>query len=285
MVEFGRRDIALLTSMTLAVIVMSFTFPALGMTTTDNVSESDVPQYNASASSFDFAGDFPERPGTPNSGNLIYNASRYGPPSEQANSIEGVSLIWIERPKDTGTTIEVQNISTSEPAEFVLTNFTSTGSQQVREPITSEGQTILIEDEGWTINVDVTKLENPNQPNMSVELDWEIEGSPSQNDGLISSIPLIGGIADAVANVLGYIAVVITWGVTTVVEIILNVLVILVNTVSYLFGLAYFLTSTYTNIVGAAPSWASVVLTVPGVIVFAQFAKLAYLGIKAIPTT
>lgn len=277
--NFSKFDIMILVTMSFAVIIMSFAYPALGLTDqSDEVSENDVPEFNMSASTLDLTGQLPEQPDTPTSGTLSYN-------QQDGNSISGVNQVWIDRPKDTGTSLELQNTST-DGFDVVLINFTSaTGSNVHRYDITgTEGQEILIQDDRWTIRATVTEINNYQQSNMTADVRYEIESEPGDASGL-SSIPLIGGISDAVANILGYIASQIAYVAVFLSEIILNAIIMTFNVAKFLFSLVYWLGTTYGSVVSAAPSWAAVVLTVPSLLLFAEFAKMGIIVIKMLPTT
>ena len=72
--DFTTRDIGILISMSLAVIMISFVFPTIGLADTgDKAAESEIPEFNISTDRFDFAGDFPDNPGTPSTGALERN--------------------------------------------------------------------------------------------------------------------------------------------------------------------------------------------------------------------
>lgn len=273
--NFSKFDVTVLVTMSLAVVVMSFLFPALGMTDDDAVNESDVPEFNMSASTFDFTGEFPQQPNTPTSGVLEFD-------QQQGNSIAGVTLIYVDRPPEPYA-IEVQNTS-QEGLDVAVTNFSDTGDTIYRYNINSEGQTILHQEDGWTILFEVESLENFQQPNMTADVSFDVRQDPGSQEGL-SAIPIIGGLADAVAGAVAYIGTIFFWGSLFVVELVVNVMTIVTSTIVYLFGVASWLVTTYSSIVSAAPSWAGVVLTIPGILLFTEFAKLSVIGIKMLPTT
>lgn len=277
--NFTKFDASILIVMSLSIIVMSLTFPALGMTDeSDEVNATDFPELNLTSSTFDFAGDFPVQPTTPESGVLRYDA-------QDGNSITGINQIWIERPKDTGQLIELRNTS-QDGFDVVVTNFSGTGTiaAQDKYDINSEGQEIVHNNESWVITFQVRSLENLDESNMTAEVYWQIETQPDDASGL-SSIPLIGDITDQVANVLGFLAAVISWFTITTVQVIINAVVVLYEIVAYTFGIAFFLIDSYNSIVSAAPSYAAVVLVTVEVILFAEFAKVGYMAISLLPTT
>lgn len=279
--NFTKFDLLILFTMALAVVVMSFMFPALGLTDENAVNQSDIPEYSQDAGAFDIGPDLPDAPNTQDSGTLNYD-------EEQGNSIEGVTLDWIEYPKDEGLSIEVQN--TSEFGfDILIINYSydSSGNPTTdltRFDITEEGEEFLMQEYNYVIEFRVTELSNLNQPNMTAAVEYDIQSSPADSQG-VSSIPFIGGIADAVGKWLGYLAVIITWAVGTIIEIALAVIVALYELVVYLFGMATWLISTYQAIVTGAPGWASVIVTLPAILLFAELAKLTAIAISLLPTT
>lgn len=279
--NFSKFDMSILIVMSLSVILMSFLFPALGMSDGGAVNESEIPEFNASSSSFDLVGEYPDQPSQPTSGTLDYDATR----GATGNSIEGYSLVWINRPKDTGNSLEIQNTST-DGLDVVLTNYSSTGSSQARVDISSGsvGETYLIQEYDWVIELEVRELENYQEPNMSALVDYDIKASPESDEGL-SSIPLIGGTADQIAQVVGQIAIAFGWASAVIVQTVISGVLTVFNLAQYMVGMGFWMVSTYTAVVASAPSWASVVLAVPAVLLFAEFAKLTAVVISLLPTT
>jgi hypothetical protein len=278
--NFSKFDVSILVTMSLAVVIMSFAFPALGLTDqSDEVSENDIPEFNMSATMFDFTGDFPREPNAADSGNIQFD-------QQQGNSIEGVNVIFVDRPQNTGAAVEVQNTSTN-GLDFVFTNFTSLGSGSLeRSDITPSdvGEQTVVRHEGWTITYTVVELNNYDQPNMTVDVDYQVQNAPEDTKGL-SAIPIVGGVTDQIAQYVGWFATIFFWTSLFIVELVINVLGIAFGIINYTFGMASWLITTYAAIISAAPGWAGVVLVIPSVLLFAEFAKLAVIGIKLLPTT
>lgn len=278
MVNFGKFDVSVLVVMSLAVIIMSFTFPALGLTGS-NVAESEVPTYNASASTFDLAGDLPQQPRTSDSGQLRYDEDGAGA------SVEGISLLYIQRPKNNGYSIEVFNGSTGPQLTIIDWSSSSVVTQYDTNIPNDTSFTHLHESDGWVIEFSVDTIENYGEPNMNIVLDYQVQSAPDDSEG-ISSIPLIGDTADLVATVLSYLVTMFAYASLVLVEIVINTLITIATLSVYLIEMGVFLASTYGNIVtGASTPWAAAVLTVPSVLLAAMLAKLVYLIIKAFPTT
>lgn len=278
--NFSKFDVSILVTMSLAVVIMSFAFPALGLTDqSDQVSENDIPEFNMSASMFDFTGEFPRQPNAADSGNIRFD-------QQQGNSIEGVNVVFVDRPTDTGASVEVQNTSTN-GLDFVFTNFSSLGSGSLaRSDITPSdvGEQTIIQHEGWTISYTVNSISDYNTPDMTVDVDYQVQNAPEDTKGL-SAIPIVGGVTDQIAQYVGWLGTIFFWASLFIVELVINVLGIAFGIISYTFGMASWLITTYAAIISAAPGWAGVVLVIPSVLLFAEFAKLAVIGIKMLPTT
>lgn len=282
--NFSKFDIVVLMTMSMAIIIMSFTFPALGVTAESPENASDVPQYNTTANPFDIAGEFPDRPGTPSSGTIQYD-------EQEGSGITGRSLIWIDRPKSDGTAIEIQNDTFGNgDVQIVVTDFNETGDNIVDRYVISgtEGETILHQNTTWTIEFTVDSVENFKQPNMTVTVEFEILESQSGAGGGLSALPVIGGIfdaVDAVASILSWLGLIIRWFLATLFEITISLILLLVDIMTFAVGLMHWLMSTYFAVIGGATSWASVILMVPGILLFAEFVKLSMIGISLLPTT
>lgn len=276
--NFSKFDISVLVVMSLAVIVMSYMYPALGMSTAPAVNESDVPEFNISSSTYDITGQFPEPPRLSDSGQLEFDEDGLG------SSAEGVSLLYIQRPKEDGYSIETYEATSGDKKITVINWANGTVSDQYDYPINSEGQTVYHEEDGFTITFEVEKIENGSDSDTLIVVDYKIQSAPDSSDG-ISSIPLIGDAADLVATVISYGVTAFAYISLVIVEIVINVISVSVSLALFLFGQGVFLAATYTDIVTSAPSWAGVVLAVPGLLVSAEFAKLAIVVSKIFPTT
>lgn len=281
--DFGKFDIVLLTTMSMAIIFMSIIFPAVGLAPqSEEQGANDIPEFNVSSSQWDIAGEFPDRPGTPNSGTVKYDEQR-------GSSITGESLIWIKRPTANGVSLETQNLSNQ--LTLRVNNWSNTNLEgQDEYNINSEGQQIYHENttNGWTIDFEVRTLENAQEPDMYAEIDYEIVESPPENEGFLDSIPIVSGFIDAgeaVAGTLGWLGLIIRWFFVTLFEVVLTLVTILVTVMVFSVDIMVWLMTTYFGVVDAAGGFASVVLMIPGVLLFGEFAKLGMLGIKLLPTT
>jgi len=268
--NLSSQDIAILFGMTIAIVSMSFLFPALGMTG-DKVNQSQIPNFSVESNSFDFAGEFPKSPGTPTSGTLYLNDSKTPNPDGYTvisnNPTEDITYL---SPTDTDVSILIE----------------TDGGDRIYQDIVklqSVGDTKQFKNNSWTI---VLTLENKTLSTLgseweTAEVYFEIVEQPSQNDndGFFGTITNAGG---EVAQIIGWLGSVLFWFVGTIVEFILNIFVITVNITTFIVNYLVFLTTTYTTIVAGAPGWASIIVALPGVLLTLEFAKLAIIAVEVI---
>jgi len=283
--EFSKFDIVLITSMTLAIIVMSYMFPALGLADATNETQGDdIPEFNLSTSQFDIVGAFPDSPGGTSSGDLRwYENGSDGSQKELLNSDyqDGLSHNIINEGSTATPDVEVSLIDWVSGSNDQEDNFTAS----------SEGQTdtlcLLNQKRAYEIDYEVTDYENSGQSNFTAAVDYDIQKQPADS-GWISRIPIVGalfGAGQQLASIVGWIGAIIFWGFGTVVEVAVTIVTILFGIMSYGVDMGQFLTSTYTNVIAGVDGWASVILLVPAAILFAEFVKIAMIGISLLPTT
>lgn len=68
------RDLKILFGLTIAVVAISLVFPMMGLGSTDADDPREIPTMEIETDTFDFAGEFPQRPDTQSSGELAYGA-------------------------------------------------------------------------------------------------------------------------------------------------------------------------------------------------------------------
>lgn len=279
--NFTKFDMVLIFSMSLAIVIMSFTFPALGMTDeSDEVNESDIPEFNISSDRWDIVGDFPDSPGTPTSGTIE---------RDDTKTVVGQHQAWIDRPTDEGTSIEIASFNTGNHS-IVYTNWTG-GSAVAKDiyNITQEGQEIRHNNDSWALIFTVDSYENAGLSNASSVVDWEIISSPNNDEGGgLSNIPVIGGLFDAGEQVflaLAYLGDILVWAFGTALEVSITVASTLFEVMIFGVDILQWLTGTYSSIISAANSWAGVLLVMPAVLLFVEFAKIGMIGISLLPFT
>lgn len=279
--NFGKFDMILLMTMSLAIIVMSFLFPALGLVDDDAAGADDVPRFNSTAQPFDVAGDFPESPGGASTGEVVWEEDDPGDPD---------NYVYLRGDSDDGARLNIVNIGNATNPDVKLNFFElESGSVigQDQETVTQEGEVFRIDNRSWGVETEVVEWENENQSDFTVTVDYELYEQPEDSDWM-SRVPVVGGIfsiGEAVAQVLGYIAGVIFWTLGTLFEVSLTVVLLLFDVISFAVSLMHWLVSTYLGLVGGAQGFASVLVMVPGVLLFVEFMKLIMLGIKLLPTT
>lgn len=276
--NFNRFDIILLFTMSLAVVLMSFTFPALGLTAEgDEVNESDIPELNINKSDWDISADFPERPTTPTEGTLKRNDSK---------KVIGEHQAWISNvtDQDNGTSIEIASFGTGNHT-INVGDFEDGNATVDIYNITNEGQEIRHNNNSWAIIFNVVQYDEPETANASSVVEWEIVESPNSDEGGgITSIPVIGGLWSAGESVfygLAYIGDWIRYGVATFFNFGSAAASTLYEVMQYTVGMIAWLTGTYTSVVsGASSGWATAILSIPGVLLTVEFAKISWIGVS-----
>jgi len=282
--NFSRFDMLVITTMTLSIVIMSFAFPALGLAGASNETASaDIPEFDVSANEWDIAGKFPSNPGTPQTGFVQYN--------ETVPTRDGFNKIWIDNDDNHNDAllIDMQNQSGS---MFVrVTNYSGGNvAGQEKFNISSEGQEFRASAGVWNLDFTVLEYERPQEPTMYGKVRFTIlEEDPNMDSGgFLSSIPVLGGLISAgsqLAAFLGFIGNVIYWLVGTTFELALTMVALIFDTMTFLVNTMSFMTDTYTSVITAAPSWSSVVLAVPGLLLFLEFGKAAAIGVSLLPFT
>lgn len=274
--NFGRTDITILVASTLGILLMSFAFPALGLTG-DAAAENEVPEFSISADRFDIAGEFPERPGSPAGGPLLWsNDGRFH------------NQVWLQGGTSSGYQLFlVNNGNLSDPeAEFQLDHWDSASVVASDSTnISNEGGFAELTADEYTVFVEVNEFENVNESDLTIRGEYTVRDQPS-NDDWYDRVPLVGGAISAATNVagmVGWVGAILLWTGVTFFEMILNFLGVVVDVLLFMFGLASFLTATYSDVVSGAPAaWAQVILLVPLVMLFVEWAKLGALFVEIV---
>ena len=283
--DFTQRDFAILVSMSLFVIMVSFVFPAVGFTG-ENVNETDIPDFNASKGQFGYVNNTPEFPSRPSEGTLEY--------IDNAETHEDNRQVWLQRESggsDYVLSLTNLNGTLSNPVPtLTLTHFNATGSvvNQSQKDV-NPGDFETLEAGEYTVAIENTTISNANESDMTLTADWRIVEGPSSG-GTIGQIPIIGGVAEAVAGaiarlgeVIGWIGLVIFQPIYNAMVTVTNTLIALYNIIAFFFDFLYWLLSTYGSVVTAAPeAWVSVFLGIPGIILSFEFAKILIIIIRTI---
>lgn len=289
--EFSKFDLMVFVTMTLAVILLSFIVPATGLAADGNqTTESEVPEYDIDSSRFDFAGEFPDRPGGSGSGILKYDEN-------VGAGVEGQSLKFLSRTDGSEFSIELQNATVTDDFEIVVIEYyntqgdTSITRYPVEENDVGETYTYVNDTSGWTVEFTVDELNNYQESNFTATVNYEVLNNGDDDDntgGGLSAIPVVGTLFKAgsdLASSVVWIGEVIYWVVIFVFEVGINLLGMLFDTMLFAVDLVSWMIGTYESVVSAASGWASVILLVPAVLLFAEFVKLTFIGISLLPTT
>lgn len=281
--EITKFDIGLLFSLSLTVVFLSMTAPMLGMASADvKQNESDMPTFEVNNDRFDIAGDFPGDPGAPSKGSITYVEKDVGLVEKRT--------VWLDGDTSSGTEMLLTNRSTGGGEDiYLVINQWDTGDVVGYDEynITSEGQTVDYSNASYALQGEVTKRSNVGTENFTVKLEYTIYDQPSDS-GWIQRVPIVGGIysaGEALAQIVGWIGSILYWGLGTSIEIVLNLVGSLFDVTGYLFSTATWLITTYTDVISNAPGWAAVIVTVPGLLLFATLAKFVAVGISLLPTT
>lgn len=264
--EFSKHDMIILLTMTVAIICLSFTLPALGMAGGgDSATESDIPEFNLTTDRFDFAGEFPDSPGTPSSGELEIDNSNVEASDNFVDLGNGTSMTLFDGPD----------------MQMGINNIDASGGDDVYFNNSEVGDIQTLEAFGYEIDAELLSVENEGESDFTWSVRWEIEDQPSDS-GFISRIPIVGGvvsIGESLASMVGWIGSIIFWFVGTVVTTVTNLIVVLIDIVTFFISLLHWMLSTYLGYVSAADGFASVFLMVPGILLFLEFAKLGMITV------
>jgi hypothetical protein len=278
--NISKFDIAVLFSTSLCVILLSLSAPAMGLTSANATNASDVPRFNANASDFDIVGDFPDTPGTPSSGRLVFNTN--GPGGD------GINNVWLQG-EDTsgGTQIVTGNAgNASDPEPDITITEWQNGNVYHQENyiLTQVGETAQYQNDSWNIVVEFDAFETGTADGTKIYTAYEVNQSPN-DDGLLSGIPIVGDIADLVAGGVFFVGEVIFWIGATIFEVTVTLILAIVNFVTFGIDIIGWLTGTYFSVASNAPGFAGVIVMVPAIMLFAELAKIIAVVISLLPTT
>lgn len=279
--NFSKGDMFIGMSMSVAVIFMSFTFPALGMTG-DSVNESEIPEFNASKGTYQFATERPKYPDRPSKGTLRYvNGSETWEDNRQTYLQRG----------GTEYLISFYDSTKQQPNatyQINLIKFNSSGSWSTSKTIAeNESKTLTAIDEAYKVGFNNLNIEQGDPDNIGT-VDWNVITQPSDTSW-VGRLPVVGSIisgADQLAAIVGWIGSVLWHFVYQFIVLSTNVFTVFFNIISYVINFMVWLLSTYGNIVTGAPTaWASVIVAIPGILLSFEFMKLIALGISLLPFT
>lgn len=269
--NFGKFDVMILLVMTIAIVSISFTMPALGLGG-DSVNETEIPEYSIDPNRFDIAGEFPRNPGTPSSGVMWFNNST---PAEFSEN-----QIWLDGDTSNGGT---EMVIIDSGGEFIVNEWSSGTATPTTYNLTNEGQRFVYDQNDYEVAFEVTEY----TAGEYYEVEFNVRDQPS-GVGWIGRVPVVGGLfsgGEALAQTLAWIGSIAWWAVTVAWELTVNAINVLAGSTAFVFETATWLITTYTGIVSAAESWAAVFVAIPGLLLTIELGKLAWIGISLLPTT
>lgn len=280
--NFTHTDMMIIISMTIAVVVMTFVFPAADLANADEAESSDIPEFDIDSSRFDFAGDFPSTP-DPSSGTLTFDNNRS---DEFADDRED----YHHGDRADGVRSRLVGVSANSVVSVSLQEMLNGGinqSEQVNLENVGETKEIHNDSMGYTVQYTLESRENNGTSDVVFDVDYKIVERP-EDTSFIGSIPVIGSAfsaAETLANVLGWIGSVLFWLFGTLFEVTFNLVGVLFDVMVFGIDTASWLVTTWQAIAAGSASWAQVFVAIPGLLLFLEFGKLVMIGISLLPTT
>lgn len=273
--NFERFDIVMLVTMSLAIIGMVFTMPALGLTSA-STSESDIPQFDIKSDRFDFAGDFPDSPGTPSTGTMWIRNNEVNVSENFIDLDSNDNFVMFQETDVSNPDMKVSLVDTgASTQEDLFFNQSSIGDSKV------------VDHSGYEVVATLTDKQNVSEADFYWELDYQIREQPS-DESWIGRLPGVGTLYSAgetLAQIVAWIGSVLFWGIKFMISMALNIVGIMFDVATYLVGMLAWLSGTYLDIVSSAGGWAGLFVAVPGIIVFLIFAKMGMIVISLLPFT
>jgi len=279
--NLSKQDLFITVGMSIVVIMMSFLFPAIGLTGSAQ-NASDIPEFNITKGQADFNRQLPEFPSRPSEGTLTYvNGSESWEDNRQVDLQTGDPRYLLSFFDD--------DPGPDEQYHANLIKFNSSGSYTSDLNINeSESKELTSEDGAYSVGLSNMTVLSNESGNESARVSWEVTEQPSDQTWL-GRIPGVGALISGtsqLAAVVGWIGGTIWHFVTLVMVTIANTVLLFANLILYFIDFSWWLTSTYTSIVSGAPTaWASVVVAIPGIVLGFQFTKLIAVGVKLLPFT
>jgi hypothetical protein len=273
--QIGKWDVMVLVVMGLSVVSMSFVMPALGLADT-STQESDIPTLTVDSNRFSVATDRPRFPNTATEGTLVLNTTK--DPAFSDNQI------YLKETSTEDVTLALTQNSSTGDAVVTLSIFNDTSTQTERVFLSANNTSGVIVLQEYEIAIEATADHNP--PDY-LAVSWKL-AEQETTDSWVGRIPGVGALfdtADLVAQVLAWAVTVFIWFSTSLVFGALNLVGILIDASVYFLSLLAWLITTYASVVSNAPSWTSVFVALPGIILSVTLAKVLIILFRSLPTT
>lgn len=280
--EFTQRDMAILISMPLAIIILNFAFSGIGVVE-DDISSNEIPKYNLPDNRFELADKFPKYPGNPAKGTLTLqpnqsnNNNNYRFLYETSTENYGIEIVKPIYEDGVDVSIFWQNETIYEDKTSNLANISDVSTIEYTK-----------NDLTYKVRFELNNIRETNTYK-EYQVNYHIQESPSQNDDSFAErIPVIGGMVSAgesLAQVLSWIGSIFSWFVLTIFEILISMVLTVAESVAYVIKLVTWILSSYNNIVTNANGFASVFVVIPGLLLSIELLKMGFIIIHLLPTT
>lgn len=273
-------DITILVTTFLAISLMTFTMPALGLVG-DEAQENDIPEFEIEDSRFDIIGDLPDRPDGPNQATLKYNEEKDGNSQNQVwwygDTSDGVEVVLTND----------NNENVSDPAAlFTLNDWRGGTLNSSTAVVSDEGDYAFLstDDGAWEFQVEVHRFENVNESDMTIVGQTTALERETNDNWFFSVAGQLWSSAEHMAGVGLWLVTVLLFWIITGFEIMLNALGMVYDVMVYFVGLFTWLINEYTTIATAEvlANWAKVLMLTPLVLLMGELAKLVVLIVHVI---
>lgn len=280
--ELTYRDMKILLSMSLLLIIINFVFPTLGFVSED-VEIADIPEFNITEGTFSFVQTVPEFPSRPSEGTLKYVDNQV---VSQDNR-----RIWLNGDTSGGTELVLLNGNNlSNPnARIILNEYNSSGFVGSNEThLNNSDDFETLERNDYILAFENAQFDNIGLANLTITADWEIIQQPSDTTWL-GRIPIVGGVvsgAQQLAAVVGWIGTILWHLVYNFIVASTNLLTVIYNVITFFISLLHWFIVTYAVIIDNSPeNWISLFLAIPGILLSLVFSKFVIIIIRSMPTT
>lgn len=278
--NFGKWDIGIFVGMSIAIISMSFLFPPLGLTNED-MNSTDIPEFNITKGTFDFANEKPVYPNRPSKGTLRY--------VENQSEAQDKRQIWLRGDSNDGVSLVLLNDNNlSDPQAEITLNFFNSTTSSFEQILINESEFKTIEAYDYKVAIENVEYTNVGESGVTITADFEVLQQPSDTSWL-GRVPIVGAVVGAgnqLAAVVGWIGSIMWHYVYNFIVLSTNLMLILYNIITFFIDFFLWLSTTYFSIVtGAGASWASIIVAIPGILLSFILLKAVIVFIHLLPTT
>ena len=286
--NFTKHDKMILIASFMLIVFMTLVFPALGLTD-DGAEESNVPELDISTSTMELVGERPEFPRSPTSGELRYTTDRVFNDQDvlhrdSENVVFSETFCWGDDPANEDCIVQILVFDENDHIES--DNHTIT-----QDDFEDRNVIVLEADDGsgdtWELRHRFEHVENWGTDDIDYRVSWEIEDSP-QAGGWLDNTPILGSVfatADAIASVVGWLASVFFWFCAWFVQLVINAIAVLIQSIFFGIDLLVFMTGNYSDMISETSGIASFILMIPSLLLSVELMKLGFIFIKILPTT